>query len=316
MIDNIIIVKKKISEQEAKSIILKSKLYEVNYNGLKTYTNLKNKNFEGGLYIKIDSNFKLKISGSLHKYYNYLLNNSLTNHDTFTMLKAKETASKLVQNMGFNPQNAIITYYEVGANINNIKNNLDLIGNVRTIGELSKEKVFFINPRYKDNRCITTESHRDYRIYYKIYDKNLEMTDKKRKEQIENNIIRIETTNRRVENFTLLDLMDIDYLNLIKKKFFKTWDKLNFKIDIEAPKGTHTSKIELSKEMWYFGKNVVLERYKKQLDKMIIGNKVYYNVKKFVDNWEDIKYNYKPQKTDIHLNWLNCYTTEKQKLNL
>ena len=53
MIDNIIMVKKNLSDAEIKQIVKKSRLLEQSVNGLKAYNNGTTKNFDGGFFIKI-----------------------------------------------------------------------------------------------------------------------------------------------------------------------------------------------------------------------------------------------------------------------
>lgn len=315
MIDNIILVKKNLSDAEIKHIVKQSRLLEQSVNGLKAYNNSNTKNFEGGFYIKIATDKTLKITGSLHKYYSFLRTKSLTNFDSFTMLQANETIVKMIKNIGFEPLGVYITFYEVGMNLVVNIPPKSILKNVCSIGNINTERVFYINARYKDNSHINTITHRDFRVYHKIYDKVFEMHDKNRKPPNGINIVRIETANRRVEKTLLIDFFNNENLQLVQNKFFNNWNKLNFYKDIEAPPGTHKSKIEIAREIIYKGKNDVLRFYFDQYKNKTLSVKMYYTVKRFIENWEYEKLKFKSKNTEILTYWENVYNAEKQKYN-
>lgn len=315
MIDNIVMIKNNLSETEIKSIVTKSRLLEQSVNGLKVYHNGKNKNLEGGFYIKISENKTLKITGSLHKYYTYLSQKKLNNFDSFTMQQAKETMNKLVIDKGFNIENTKVTFYEIGLNLVVDFEPSEILKNVKSIGTIENEKEFFYNPQYKKKTHKNTLTHRDFRIYHKMYDKVFEMQDKRKQPPSELKIIRIETAHRRVENTLLTNFLKDENLNLLQKKFFSYWHKLNFFNDVDAPKGTHKSKIELAKEIMHKGKVEVLNTYVNQYKNLVLSAKMYYSIKKFIDNWELDKHSFKVKKTDIFTYWQKVYNTEYQLYN-
>ncbi|OAE92122.1 hypothetical protein [Flavobacterium psychrophilum] len=315
MIDNIIMIKKNLSDAEIKQIVKTSRLLEQSVNGLKAYNNGTTKNFDGGFFIKIETDKTLKITGSLHKYYSFLNTKSLTNFDSFTMHQAKETIIKMIENIGFEPENTNINYYEVGLNLAVNIEPKKILQNICSIGTIENTKEMFYNPKYKHKSIITTEFHRDFRVYHKAYDKIFEMNDKKKQPPTDAKIIRIETTNRRVEKILLLDFFKNENLQIIQNRFFSNWDKLNFYNDIDAPIGTHKSKIELAKEIIYKGKNEVLIKYLEQYNNNVLSIKMYYTIKRFIENWENEKFKYKSKKTEIFTYWETVYNTEKQIYN-
>lgn len=312
MIDNIVMIKNNLSETEIKRVVNQSRLLEKSVNGLTVYHNGSNKNFEGGFYIKISENRTLKITGSLHKYHTFLNHNKLNNFDSFTMQQAKETMYKLATNKGFDTENTKVTFYEIGLNLIVDFEPSEILKNVKSIGSIENEKEFFYNAKYKKKTHKNTETHRDFRIYHKMYDKVFEMQDKRKQPPNEMKIVRIETAHRRVENTFLKDFLKDENLNQLQKKFFGYWHKINFFNDIDAPKGTHKSKIELAKEIMHKGKKEVFENYFNQYKNLVLSAKMYYSIKKFINNWEQDKHIYKVKKTDIFTNWQKVYNTEYQ----
>ena len=316
MIDNITMVKRTLSENEKSNIIKKSRLVVNSLNGLIYYDNRTTKNFTGGLFIKIDQHNKLKITGSLHKYSSYLQNRSLTNFDSFTMHQAKATFEKLILNTGINTDKVEISFFEIGLNVNLPIEAKAILEKVHSIGN-HKEKLFLIDANYKDARQITTERHRDYRVYFKIYDKVFEMLDKQHKRTPSDiNIIRIETVHRRCEKLKLNNFLDLEYLCRLQNAFFNEWEQLNFYNDITAPKGTQRSKIDLVRSIIYKGKNEVLKQYKSQYENNALTKRQFYSVRDFLANWEITRHEYDIKNSKIVPFWLNAYNSEKQTVAL
>lgn len=307
--------KRTLSEVEKKNIIKYSRLVSNSLNGLIYYDNRTTKNFTGGIYIRIDPKDNLRINGSLQKYYSYLQNGSLTNFETFNMNQAKDTFTILVESIGVNPDRVCINFFEIGINIKLPIDTKMILEKVHSIGKM--EKVFFIEPSYKDGRCITTEKHRDYRIFFKMYDKVFEMLDKNhRRTPTGENIIRIETVHRRCEKLYLNDFFDLEFLHILQNSFFNEWDKLNFYNDITAPKGTQRSKIDLIRNVVYKGKNEVLKQYKTQYENNALTKRQFYSVRDFLENWEAIRHEFDIKNSKIVPFWKTAYNTEKQIVNL
>lgn len=315
MIDNITMTKRTLSEVEKKNIIKSSRLVSNSLNGLIYYDNRNTKNFTGGIYIRIDPKDNLRINGSLQKYYSYLQNGGLTNFETFNMNQAKDTFTILVESIGVNPDRVCINFFEIGINIKLPIDTKMILEKVHSIGKM--EKVFFIEPSYKDGRCITTEKHRDYRIFFKMYDKVFEMLDKNHKRTpTGENIIRIETVHRRCEKLYLNDFFDLEFLQQLQNSFFNEWDKLNFYNDITAPKGTQRSKIDLIRNIIYKGKNEVLKQYKTQYENNALTKRQFYSVRDFLENWEAIRHEFDIKNSKIVAFWKIAYNTERQIVNL
>lgn len=315
MIDKIRFSKKNLSECEIKKIVLTSRLQSYDADGLKHYNNQRTKNFNGGLFIKIGIENTLTIEGSLHKYATYLKSKQLNNYDSFTMHQAKETLLKLIENTGFKPENVMINFYEVGLNIVTEIEPKELLKRIYSIGDFDKEKLFYINPKYKNESEIITEFHKDFRLVYKMYDKIFEMQDRKKTFDFEKNIIRIETIHKRVEKTLLIDFFTDANLKAVQKAFFNHWDKLNFLVEIVAPSKTNIAKIEFAKVLYKKSQSEVLKEILEQYRNNTISRKIYYNLKKFIENWETEKIMFKPTKSIISSHWERMYNTEKQMYN-
>ncbi|TDE01517.1 hypothetical protein [Flavobacterium sandaracinum] len=313
MIDNITMVKKSLSEREKTNIIKKSRLVSNSLNGLIYYDNRTTKNFTGGLFIQIDTRNKLKITGSIHKYHSHLESGYLTNFDSFTMVQAKGTFNRLITNTGIDPNDIEVTFFEVGINL---KFDIDVkfvLEKVHSIGKM--EKPFLIEPKFKESRQITTGTHRDFRVHFKMYDKLFEMQDSRKPiGNFKHHILRIETVHRRVEKLQLNQFLSNEYLKVIQSDFFNQWDGLNFYNDIEAPKGTQRSKIDLVRNIIYKGKITVLNNYKSQYENKALSKRQFYAIRDFIGKWEVIRTDFVVKNSKIVPIWNKSYNAEKQLL--
>lgn len=315
MIDKIRIIKKDLKLNEIETIVSKSRLEHFNTNGLKHYNNGKTKNFNGGLFIDISKENKLSITGSVHKYATYLKSKTLDNYDSFTMAQAKETILKIIENIGFNPEKATINYFEVGLNIVVEIEPKELIKRVYSIGDFDKEKIFLIDPKYKNQSQAITIYHKDFRIVYKVYDKIHEILDNRKEPPTGLKIIRIETVHKRVEKTQLTSFYNEANLMKLQKEFFNYWDKLNFTPEILAPPKTHTSKIEIAKALYKKSQSEVLHEILEQYKNNTLSRKIYYNQKRFIENWETEKTSFKRTQSLVSSIWRKLYEIEKQIYN-
>jgi len=313
MIDFIRFSKKNLTDTEMNAIIEKSRLTAHTKDGFRFYENSKIKDLQGGFYVGIDKDKKLKIEGSLHKYYSFLNTGKNSNFDSFTMKQAKETILKLIENKGFEPLNLYVYHYEIGINLNFDFDVIEILKNTYSIGTGITEKKLYINPQYRKERLLTTERDNNKKIVFKTYDKIFEVKDKRGTPPKPNiNILRIETEHRKVEKTFLIDFFADRNLIKVQNTFFNKWDNLNFDFNIDAPSGTHKSKIEISKELIRNGTETTKLKYKKLLNENAITFKMYRNINKFINNWITDKYKYKVTKTKVATIWANSYNIEKQ----
>lgn len=311
MIDKIRISKKNLTDSEIKKIVDKNHLATHNLDGFTHWHNDRTKNFNGGLSIKIDKTKTLLIEGSLHKYSTYLALKKLDNFDGFTMIQAKETYLKMIKNVGFEPINTTVRDYEIGINIISNIEPKEILKNIYSIGDLTTEKKFYIDPKYKKESQITTETHKDYRVFHRTYDKIHEMLDAK-KDVPDFKIIRIETVQKRVEKTFLIDFFTDANLKRLQNAFFDKWDKLNFLVEITAPPKTGTAKIELAKNLYKKSKSDLLNEILVQYKNSTKTIKSYYTEKRFIENWENEKIHFVPTKSKVLLTWEKMYNNEKR----
>ncbi len=299
MIDKILMSKTGLATAEISTIAKKTNLQTNSKAGVLYYDNEKAKNLDG-FYIRIETNKtgRLKLECSLNKYYNYVRTGHQTNFDIFSFANAKTAIELLNRRTEIDLDSLKVNYYEIGLSMPMQKDCRQYIDKMQTVGNFEERQKLYVNPRYKKERLKTTVFHRDIKKVYKVYDKVFEMTDKKRKDQPPGipNILRIETTYRRVEGLTVKKLFQPATIKRLTDQFLKDWRTVQFDYDIEVPKGTHLSKKILSTEILNHGIDYVLEQAGKNNAHL---GKRFRGIKDFILNdWEGFKDKISLIKTD------------------
>lgn len=289
MIDLIRMNSNGITSDQVTALARHNNLQRVDRNGVITFDNIATK-FADGFYLRVEVG-RVKLECNLHKYYNHIVTGRQTNYGSFTANNAKATAHLLEKATGLNMQAVNVNYYEIGLNLNMNNDCRDYLDLMETIGEGDNRRPFFVNPRYKDQRDITTVFHPSIKKVYKAYDKVHEMKDKRRTDLPDHpNILRVETTYRRQERLTLSKLLSQPNLNKLINQFVNDWQAVQFTPEIEAPKGTHQHKVTLCRQLLLNGDAETLELCRMQRKEGSLTEKRYRNIREFVKNdWPEFK---------------------------
>lgn len=292
MIDLITLIQT-VPKSEVESITIKNRLQTNTKGGVLYYDNV-NEKFKHAYYLKIETKpvFKIKLECSLNKYYSHVTTGKQTNFDLFSFSNVISTIKILSEKTGIDLLNMKVTYFEIGLNLYMKNDCIEYINNMISIGAIDTKKALFVNPKYKEERIKTTVFHRDKKKVYKVYDKVFEMFDKNRTDAPPNlpNILRIETTYRRIEKTTLNDLLQPERIKKLTEQFLKDWRTVQFELIMQAPKGLHVSKLDLCKEILKHGKDKVLKTEKDKLKEGKITPKIYRGLREFINtDWEQVK---------------------------
>ncbi|WP_233900954.1 hypothetical protein [Tenacibaculum piscium] len=316
--DLITLSKINLIDSEKENIIKKAKLkrrFDKN-SGKDFFETGTERNLKGGMYIKIDLQNRLTIRGSLHKYYSYNLTGYATNYGRFTMEQARITFFRLLIDKGVDYNNLKINAFEIGMNLIFSIDVINFLDSFIAIGTDRNKKEIMTDPNYREKRCKTTERSSNIRVIHKMYDKVFEMLEKRHKAiPSEKNILRIETTKRKMNNVLAIDFFTKKNLKEVQDDFFKIWDLLIFEPTIVAPKGTHQSKINLVTEIYKTTAKITLNKYQQLFKDGKITAKMYRKTREFINNWHVHKKVYKLGQSEIMTFWATAYNTEKQELN-
>lgn len=292
MIDLITLIKPDLSETEISSLVEKNNLQTNSSDGVVFYDNLNTKNLkqQQGILIRVETNRKLRVEGSLHKYFNEISEGERQNINLFSMANAKATINRLIADKGLITDDLRVYSYEIGLNLNVSMNCRTYLDKMKSIGATDTEKQLYVNPRYKDERVKTTVFHTHTRKYFKVYDKVFEMVDKKRKHIPDGNILRIETAYRRLDNCFVTDFFSPDSLTKSLESFFRDWRTVQFRQDIVTPKGTGRAKQQLCMDILEHGRDAVLKQAKERYKAEALTDWEYRNTREFITKeWDEIK---------------------------
>lgn len=292
MFDLITIVTPPLDNEKIDHIVWRNGLQTNSRDGLVYYDNIDTKNLvqQKGVYVKIETNRRLKAEGSLQKFYNEITKNERSNYNMFTMDEAKKAIETLLHEKGIDEADARIYNYEIGLNLNISKDCRTFLDKIKSIGPMGNERLIYVNPKYKDERAKTTVFHSHTRKHFKVYDKVFEAIDKKRKVIPEGNILRIETVYRRLAKGSIKEFFAPDNLYKQIENFFRDWRTIQFEQDIITPKGTGRAKQQLCLEIMEHGKDTVVKRAKARHTNGSLTDWEYRNIREFATKeWDKLK---------------------------
>lgn len=292
MFDLITITTPPLSDEKVNHIVWRNGLKENSRDGIVYYDNLDIKNLkqQKGIYIEVGTNRRLKLEGSLHKFYNEVENNERTNYNRFTMRDARIALELLLYEKGIDIDDAFVYNYEIGLNLQVEKDCREYLDKMMSFGLLGGKKIIYVNPKYKDNRVKTTEFPTNARKYHKIYDKVFESEDRKRKVIPDGNILRIETVMRRLHKCAVRDFIQPDNLKKLIESFFRDWNTIQFDRELITPKKTGRARSQLCTEVMSKGKDQVLSESKEKHRIGALTDWEYRNVREFVNHeWDSLK---------------------------
>ena len=292
MIDLITFIKSGLSDDEVATVVSWNGLQTNSKDGVVFYDNLNTKNLaqQKGVFIRIETNQKLKVECSLHKYFNETSTGTRSNHDLFTMINAGKAFKHLIAEKIIPADDLRVYNYEIGINLNLSKNCRTFLDKMKSIGTVGNEKPLYVNPRYKDERVKTTVFHTHTRKYFKAYDKVFELRDRKRKYIPDGNILRIEIAYRRLDKCLAGDFFQPDNLNKMMESFFRDWRTIRFQQDIITPKGTGRARRTLCLDIMDKGADAVLEQAKEHHKNGSLKAWEYRNIREFVTKeWDAMK---------------------------
>lgn len=292
MIDLITLIKPSLADDEVSTIVGWNGLQTNSKDGVVFYDNMNTKNLaqQKGVFIRIETNQKLKVECSLHKYFNETKSGDRSNYNLFTMRDAENAFKHLIAEKVIPADDLRVYNYEIGINLNLSKNCRAFLDKMKSIGSVGNEKQLYVNPRYKDERVKTTVFHNHTRKYFKAYDKVFELRDRKKKHIPDGNILRIEIAYRRLDKCFAADFFQPANLNKMVEAFFRDWRTIQFQQDIITPKGTGRARQNLCLEIMDKGADAVLKQAKERHTNGSLKDWEYRNIREFVNReWPVMK---------------------------
>lgn len=278
-----VIIKACIDVDDIDTIVLRNYLEQCTEGDELFYKSTAYANFDG-CFIEVRGN-ALKCKCSINKLFEKEQSGKLDNSKPMTFRNAVRTINALLNRLCVKPENAVVTYYEVGVTMKMPRPATEYI----SLCEEVNDRVLWNDANYPVDRQKTTEKSKYYRKVLKIYDKTFEGMSKGRK--VDHNILRVETVYRH-QQIPLVELIRNENMAKIGRVFYNDWSEARFVRDVEAV-GVKMSQIEKARELVRIGVDRYREKYKALYMEGKLTKKQWETIRNFARSWPEEKDKYK-----------------------
>lgn len=271
-----VVIKASIDISDIDTIILRNYLEQCTEGDEVYYKSTAYANFDG-CFIEVRGN-KLRCKCSICKLYHKDKTGKLDNSKPMTFALAIRVIRELLMRLCVRPENAVVTYYEIGITM---KMQFSADTYIKQVMEASGRKLWN-DANYPEAKQKTTEKSKYFRKVLKIYDKTFESEEKGR--HVGNNILRIETVYKR-QSVPLLELMDNSFLSKIGRIFYKDWSEIDFVRELTAQSGIKLSQLDKAREIHRIGVTRYKDKYKQMYLSGKLTKKQWETVRTFANVW-------------------------------
>ncbi len=284
-----IAIKARIDVGDIDTIVLRNYLEQCTEGDELFYKSTAYANFDG-CFIEVRGN-QLKCKCSINKLYEKEQSGKLDNSKPMTFRNAVRTINALLNKLCVKPENAVVTYYEVGVTMKMPRPATEYI----SLCEDAAGRVMWNDANYPVDRQKTTEKSKYYRKVLKIYDKTFEGMSKGRK--VDQNVLRVETVYKH-QQVPILELLSNETMAKIGRVFYNDWTAARFVRDIEPCGGVKMSQIDKARELLRLGVDRYREKYKAMYQEGKLTKKQWETIRNFASSWHHEKYRYKEIERD------------------
>lgn len=270
-------IKARIDVGDIDTIVLRNYLEQCTEGDELYYKSTAYANFDG-CFIEVRGE-QLKCKCSINKLYEKEQSGKLDNSKPMTFRNAVRTINALLNRLCVEPENAVVTYYEVGVTMKMPRPATEYI----SLCEEVSGRVLWNDANYPVDRQKTTEKSKYYRKVLKIYDKTFEGLSKGRK--VDHNVLRVETVYRH-QQVPLLELISNDNMAKIGRVFYNDWIEARFIRDVEAV-GVKMSQLDKAREVVRLGVDRYREKYKALYMEGKLTKKQWETIRNFARSWPD-----------------------------
>jgi hypothetical protein len=279
-----ITIKAHIDVDDIDTIVLRNYLEQCTEGDELYYKSTAYANFDG-CFIEVRGSL-LKCKCSINKLYEKEQSGKLDNSKPMTFRNAVRTINTLLSRLCVKPENAVVTYYEVGVTMKMPRTATEYI----SLCEEVNDRVLWNDANYPVDRQKTTEKSKYYRKVLKIYDKTFEGISKGRK--VEHNVLRVETVYRH-QQVPLLELISNETMTKIGRVFYNDWCSVRFVRDVEPCGGVKMSQLDKARELLRLGIDRYREKYKAMYLEGKLTKKQWETIRNFARSWPDEAAKYK-----------------------
>lgn len=299
----------KIDINDIEAIVLRNYLEQCVEGDEVYYKSTAYANFDGvDVMIRGDT---LRCKCSINKLYYKLSSGKLDNSKPITFDIAVRTIYELLLRLYVKPENAVATYYEIGLTMKMPRPANEYI----KLMEEASGRTMWNDANFPKYRQKTTEKSKNFRKYFKAYDKTHEAKEKRR--AVQGNILRIEKVYKH-QNIQLVELLSELFLNKLAATFYKDWSGLVFVRQLNATKGVKMSQLEKARELYRLGIRAYKEKYRSMFLAGEVTKKQWETIRNFANSWSAEKVRYievvSPQEAEFKDRLLSAYQTGKTTL--
>lgn len=271
-----VIIKGRIDVEDIDSIVLRNYLEQCTEGDEVFYRSTAYANFDG-CFIEVRGN-RIKCRCSINKLFYKENSGKLDNSKPMTFRNAVRTINALLLRLWLRPENAVVTYYEVGLTLKLPRPATEYIQAMTDISD----RILWNDANYPTNRQKTTEKSKYFRKILKVYDKSFEATEKGR--EVGQNILRIETIYRH-QSIKLPELLNTANLDKIGKIFYDDWLNIRFVRELAPMPGVRLSQLDKAREIHRLGVNRYRKKYKGLFLEGKITKKQWETIRNFARAW-------------------------------
>ena len=279
-----VIIKACIDVDDIDTIVLRNYLEQCTEGDELFYKSTAYANFDG-CFIEVRGN-TLKCKCSINKLYEKEQSGKLDNSKPMTFRNAVRTINALLCKLCVKPEDAVVTYYEVGVTMVMPRPATEYI----SLAEEVSGRVLWNDANFPVDRQKTTEKSKYFRKVLKIYDKTFEGESKGRK--VGKNILRVESVYRH-QQIQLTDLISTETMAKIGRVFYNDWSEARFVRDVEPCGGVKMSQIDKARELLRLGVDRYREKYKALFLEGKLTKKQWETIRNFARSWTEEKDKYK-----------------------
>lgn len=278
-----VIIKARIDVDDIDTIVLRNYLEQCTEGDELFYKSTAYANFDG-CFIEVRGN-QLKCKCSINKLYEKEQSGKLDNSKPMTFRNAVRTVKSLLLRLCVKPENAVVTYYEIGVTMKMPRPATEYI----SLCEEVDGRILWNDANYPVDRQKTTEKSKYYRKVLKIYDKTFEGISKGRK--VDHNVLRVETVYRH-QQIPIVELISNETMAKIGRVFYNDWNTSRFLRDVEAV-GVKMSQLDKARELVRMGVDRYREKYKTMYLEGKLTKKQWETIRNFARSWTEEKDKYK-----------------------
>lgn len=310
------IIKATINMDDIGTIVLRNYLEQCTEGDELYYKSTAYANFDG-CFVEVRGN-RLRCKCSICKLYSKGKTGKLDNSRPMTFAMAVRTIRELMMRLCVKPENAVVTYYEIGITMR-LEQAAEMY--IRQVLRAS-DRILWNDANYPEYKQKTTEKSKYYRKVMKIYDKTYEQAEKGH--HVGSNVLRIETIYRH-QSVPLVQLIENSYLCKIGKIFYNDWSGLEFDRELTAAKGVKMSQLDRAREIHRLGVTRYKERYKQLYLDGKLTKKQWETIRTFANRWNKERTNYTEEvgtleqefKERLLKNWqLGIFTPARNYINI